>query len=143
PVRFLQPAIAGFLLGAIAIVGFPQILGAGYQFIDRAMHDQYTWQMLAILAGLKIAATTISYVSGTPGGMFAPTLFVGIVLGGGVRTEDRLWFSTLSRSTSTYAHVRSGVIIAGALPAPLTTMYMTMSSSSDYSSSTLFHLGSM
>ena len=72
--QFLYPAIAGLLIGLIAFAGFPQVMGAGYDFMDQAMHDQYTWEVLGMLAGLKILATTLSFASGTPGGMFAPTL---------------------------------------------------------------------
>ena len=68
----------------IALLGAPQVMGAGYEYIDQAMHGQFTWQFLAILAGLKIVATLLSFVSGTPGGMFAPTLFIGAMLGAAV-----------------------------------------------------------
>lgn len=131
--RFVQPAIAGLVLGGIAVAGFPQVLGAGYQFIDRAMHDQYTWQFLAILVGLKIAATTTSYVSGTPGGMFAPTLFIGAMLGGSVGTAERLLFPNLTGSVATYALVGMGVLFAGVLRAPITSVFMALEMSGDYS----------
>ena len=72
------------IIGLIGFLGAPQVMGAGYEYMDQAMHDQFTWKMLAILALLKIVATTLSFVSGTPGGMFAPTLFVGAMLGGAV-----------------------------------------------------------
>src|SRR5690348_8516191 len=52
--QYLQPAIAGFLIGLIGWFGAPQVMGAGYDFIDQAMHDQFGWKFLAILAGLKI-----------------------------------------------------------------------------------------
>ena len=69
-------------------------MGAGYEFMDQAMHGQYTWKVLAILAVLKIVATTLSFVSGTPGGMFAPTLFIGAMLGGAVGGVERIFFPT-------------------------------------------------
>ena len=79
--QYFQPAVAGLMVGVIGL-GFPQVMGAGYEVIDQAMHNQYAWQILAILAVLKIVATSISFTSGTPGGMFAPTLFIGAMLGG-------------------------------------------------------------
>src|SRR5207237_1201351 len=79
--QYLQPGIAGLMIGLIGYVGFPQVMGAGYEYIDEAMHGQFTWKTLAMLAALKILATTLSFVSGTPGGMFAPTLFIGAMLG--------------------------------------------------------------
>src|SRR5579871_3155151 len=82
--QYLQPGVAGLLIGFIGYLGFPQVMGAGYAYMDQAMHSQYTWQVLGILAGLKIVATMLSFVSGTPGGMFAPTLFIGAMLGAAV-----------------------------------------------------------
>ena len=41
-------------------------------------------------ASLKVVATTASFVSGTPGGLFAPTLFIGAMLGGAVCAIERL-----------------------------------------------------
>lgn len=131
--QFFQPAIAGLLVGCIAAAGFPQVMGAGYQFMDQAMHGQFTWQMLAMLAGFKILATTLSYVSGTPGGMFAPTLFIGAMLGGAVGTVEHLLFPNLTGSVGTYALVGMGVLFAGFLRAPITSVFMALEVSGDYS----------
>lgn len=131
-VQFLCPAIAGLLLGLIAFLGFPQVMGAGYDFMDQAMHNQYTWQVLGILAGLKIVATTLSFTSGTPGGMFAPTLFIGAMLGGAVGTVEHLFFPHLTGSVGTYALVGMGVLFAGFLRAPITSIFMVLEVSGDY-----------
>ncbi|HUN64254.1 MAG TPA: chloride channel protein [Candidatus Sulfotelmatobacter sp.] len=131
-VQYLCPAIAGLLLGLIAFLGFPQVMGAGYDFMDQAMHNQYTWQVLGILAGLKIVATTLSFTSGTPGGMFAPTLFIGAMLGGAVGTVEHLFFPNLTGSVGTYALVGMGVLFAGFLRAPITSIFMVLEVSGDY-----------
>lgn len=131
--QFFQPAIAGLLLGCIAAAGFPQVMGAGYDFMDQAMHGQFPWQVLAILACLKIVSTTLSYCSGTPGGMFAPTLFIGAMLGGAVGTVERLLFPNLTGSVGTYALVGMGVLFAGFLRAPITSVFMALEVSGDYS----------
>src|SRR5580658_4939150 len=81
--QYFQSAIAGLLIGFIGIK-VPQVMGAGYPIIDWALHDQFSWNMLLLLAACKIVATSLSFVSGTPGGMFAPTLFIGAMLGGAV-----------------------------------------------------------
>ena len=60
------------------------------------MHGQFTWQFLALLAGLKIVATLLSFVSGTPGGMFAPTLFIGAMLGAAVGGAEHVLLPHLS-----------------------------------------------
>jgi len=130
--QYFQPAIAGLLVGLIGFLGFPQVMGAGYGFMDEAMHGQYAWKVLAILAVLKILATTLSFVSGTPGGMFAPTLFVGAMLGGAVGDIERIFFPHLTGSTGTYALVGMGVLFAGFLRAPMTSVFMVLEVSGNY-----------
>jgi len=131
--QVLYPGIAGLLIGLIAVAGFPQVMGAGYDFMDLAMHDQYTWEILGLLAGLKILATTLSFVSGTPGGMFAPTLYIGAMLGGAVGTVEHNFFPYLTGSVGTYALVGMGVLFAGFLRAPITSVFMALEVSGDYS----------
>ena len=131
--QYFQPALAGLVIGCIAIMGAPQVMGAGYDFIDEALHNQFTWQFLGVLAGLKILATTISFVSGTPGGMFAPTLFIGAMLGAFIAGLEHLLFPHLAIATGTYAMVGMGVLFAGFLRAPMTSVFMVLEVSGNYS----------
>jgi len=131
--QYFQPAISGFLIGLIALLGAPQVMGAGYEYIDEAMHGRFTWQFLAILAGLKIIATLFSFVSGTPGGMFAPTLFIGAMLGAAVGGAQHAVLPHLSWSPGTYALVGMGVLFAGFLRAPMTSVFMVLEVSGNYS----------
>ena len=80
---YLQPAMAGLAIGIIALK-FPQVMGAGYEYMDQAMHGQFLWHTLVALALLKVLATSLSLSSGAPGGIFAPTLFVGAMVGAAV-----------------------------------------------------------
>lgn len=131
--QYLQPAVAGLLIGMIAVLGAPQVMGAGYEYIDQAMHGQFTWEFLAILAGLKILATLLSFVSGTPGGMFAPTLFIGAMLGAAVGGAEHVLLPHLTGSPGTYALVGMGVLFAGFLRAPMTSVFMVLEVSGNYS----------
>ncbi len=131
--QYFQPAFAGLLIGIIALLGAPQVMGAGYEYIDEAMHGQFTWQFLAILAGLKIIATLLSFVSGTPGGMFAPTLFIGAMLGAAVGGAEHALLPHLHWSPGTYALVGMGVLFAGFLRAPMTSVFMVLEVSGNYS----------
>jgi CIC family chloride channel protein len=131
--QFLQPAVAGLLIGMIGVLGAPQVMGAGYESIDDAMHGRFTWQFLALLAVLKIVATLLSFVSGTPGGMFAPTLFIGAMLGAAVGGAERVLFPHLTASPGTYALVGMGVLFAGFLRAPMTSVFMVLEVSGNYS----------
>jgi CIC family chloride channel protein len=130
--QYFQPAFAGLVVGLIGFLGFPQVMGAGYDAMDQAMHGQFAWKILAILAILKIIATTISFVSGTPGGMFAPTLFIGAMLGGAVGDIERILFHNLTGSTGTYVLVGMGVLFAGFLRVPMTSVFMVLEVSGNY-----------
>jgi len=97
------------------------------------MHGQFTWEFLAILAGLKIIATLLSFTSGTPGGMFAPTLFIGAMLGAAVGGAQHAVVPHLTGSAGTYALVGMGVLFAGFLRAPMTSVFMVLEVSGNYS----------
>src|SRR5581483_10765858 len=130
--QYFQPAAAGLLIGVIGL-GFPQVLGAGYEYIDQVMHDQYPWRILALLGAFKIVATSISFVSGTPGGMFAPTLFIGAMIGGAVGGVEHHFFPFLTGSVGAYALVGMGTLFAGFLRVPFTSVFMVLEVSGNYS----------
>ena len=131
--QYFLPAGAGLLIGLMGYFGTPQIMGAGYQYIDEAMHGQFTWQILAILAGLKILATILSFITRTPGGVFAPTLFIGAMMGGAIGGIEHHFYPHLAGSTATYALVGMGVLFAGFLRVPLTSVFMVLEVSGNYS----------
>jgi chloride channel protein, CIC family len=131
--QMLQPCMAGLLVGGIGYFGLPQVMGAGYGAIDQAMHSHFVWQMLLTLALFKIIATTLSFSSGTPGGMFAPTLFIGAMLGAAVGSFEKIYFPHLTGSIGSYALVGMGVLFAAFLRAPLTSVFMVLEVSGNYS----------
>lgn len=130
--QFFQPAAAGFLIGVIGL-GFPQVMGAGYGYMDQAMNAQFAWNLLLLLALLKLVATSLSFVSGTPGGLFAPVLFMGAMLGGAVGGFEHHYFPFLQSSVGPYALVGMGVLFAGILRAPMTSIFMIVELTGDYS----------
>lgn len=130
---FVQSPVAGLAVGLIGFVGFPQIMGPGYEVMDHAMHGQFTWKLLLVLALLKILATTLSFSSGTPGGMFAPTLFVGAMLGASIGTFEKIHYPALHITVGSYALVGMGVLFAAFLRVPLTSVFMVLEVSGNYS----------
>jgi chloride channel protein, CIC family len=130
---YLQPAVAGLLVGAIGYFGFPQVMGVGYDVIDQAMHGQFGWQLLIALVFLKLLSTTLSFSSGTPGGMFAPTLFIGAMLGGAVGAFEKHFFPGLTGTVGAYSLVGMGVLFAAFLRVPLTSVFMVLEVSGNYS----------
>jgi chloride channel protein, CIC family len=125
------PACAGLLMGFIGI-WLPQVLGAGYPIVDQALRGQFAWKLLLILAALKILATGISFLSGTPGGLFAPTLFIGAMLGGAVGSIEHHWFPSLTGTAGTFALVGMGTFFAAFLRTPITAVFMVFELSGSY-----------
>jgi CIC family chloride channel protein len=97
------------------------------------MHEQYTWQILALLGGLKIVSTALSFTSGTPGGLFAPTLFMGAMIGGAVGMAEHQIVPHLAIPVGSYALVGMGTLFAGILRAPMTSVFMILEVSGNYS----------
>lgn len=129
--HWAQPAVAGLTIGLIGI-RYPQIMGAGYTYIDQAMHEQFTWQVLLILGALKIFGTGLSFSSGTPGGLFAPVLFMGAMIGGAVGIVEQHLFPYLAIPVGAYALVGMGTLFAGILRAPMTSVFMMLEVSGNY-----------
>jgi chloride channel protein, CIC family len=129
--RNLQPAIAGLMVGIIGI-RLPQVMGAGYIIIDEALHGQFTWKLLLILGLFKILATGISFLSGTPGGLFAPALFIGAMLGGAVGAVEQHFFPHVTGTVATFALVGMATFFAGFLRVPITSVFMVIELSYSY-----------
>lgn len=129
---YLQPAAAGLMIGLVGL-RFPQAMGTGYPYIDEALHSQYTWQILAILGFAKILTTSLSFVSGTPGGMFAPTLFIGAMVGGAIGGLEHHFFPQISASVAPFALVGMGTFFAGFLRVPITSVFMVVETTGSYS----------
>ncbi|HXN26870.1 MAG TPA: chloride channel protein [Candidatus Acidoferrales bacterium] len=129
--QYFQPAAAGLLIGLIGM-RFPQVMGAGYAIVDQAMHGQFVWQLLLLLAALKLLVTGFSFLSGTPGGLFAPTIFIGAMLGGAVGSIEHHFFPALTATIGTFALVGIGTLFAGFLRTPITSVFMVIELSGNY-----------
>jgi chloride channel protein, CIC family len=130
--QYLQPALAGLIIGVIALK-FPQVMGAGYDYMDQAMHGQFLWYTLLALAFLKVLATSLSFSSGAPGGLFAPALFVGAMIGAAAGTLQQHFFPSFSGPLGSYALVGMGTLFAGFLRAPMTSVFIVLEVSGNYS----------
>jgi CIC family chloride channel protein len=130
--HYFQPGAAGLLIGFVGL-RFPQAMGTGYPYIDQALHSQYTWEVLAILGFAKILTTSLSFVSGTPGGMFAPTLFIGAMVGGAIGGLEHQFFPQVSASVGPFALVGMGTFFAGFLRVPITSVFMVVETTGSYS----------
>ncbi|MDB4491861.1 chloride channel protein [bacterium] len=135
---WMMPGVGGMLKGCIgaavfAGTGHMGIFGIGYQDLSDALFGNLGLAVLAILFLAKFAATIFSYASGGAGGIFAPTLFIGAMLGGMVGfTADFLGLSTPSMP-SILAVVGMGAMFAGIVRAPVTSILIIFELTRDYS----------
>jgi CIC family chloride channel protein len=130
--HYFQPAAAGLLIGLVGL-RVPQAMGTGYPYIDQALRNEYTWEVLAILGFTKLLTTSLSFVSGTPGGMFAPVLFIGAMMGGAIGGLEHHFFPQISASVAPFALVGMGTLFAGFLRVPITSVFMVVETSGSYS----------
>src|SRR5258708_39468810 len=89
--------------------------------------------MLAILGFAKILTTSLSFVSGTPGGMFAPTLFIGAMIGGAIGGLEHQFFPQVSATVAPFALVGMGTFFAGFMRVPITSVFMVVETTGSYS----------
>jgi len=118
--EFVKPGIGGLGIGILAVVGLPHIMATGYPVMDAALFDELALSMLIILMFGKIIATSLTLGSGGSGGIFAPGLFIGSMLGGAYGRIINVISPGAIASPSSYGLVAMGAIFAGATHAPLT-----------------------
>lgn len=126
-----RPAIAGLIVGIIGL-WLPEVLGAGYGPVDGALHGRYVWQAMLAIGLVKMLATTACFAAGVPGGMFAPTLFVGAMVGGGLGALARLFWPAPISADSVFVLVGMGTFFAGVFRAPMTSVFMVFEVSASY-----------
>ena len=117
------PLCAGLLVGAVALV-WPDVLGTGYRAMDAALHDQYAWSTMATLAIVKMLVSGVAFGAGTPGGLFAPTLFLGVMLGGAIGGLAPPWLPLTTGPQSTMVLAGMAAMFAGVFRAPMTAVFM-------------------
>lgn len=128
---WLKPAVGGLLVGALSM-GAPQILGNGYEFMEQALNEKMFWGAALALVFLKIAATSITLGSGGLGGIFAPSLFIGSMVGAAFGAAIHGLFPDVSSSPGTYALVGMGAVAGAVMQAPLTNILMLFELTNDY-----------
>jgi len=129
--EYLKPALGGFIIGSIGLY-FPQILGVGYETITYALEGNIIWKLLLILIFVKLFANSITIGSGGSGGIFAPSLFLGAMLGGLIGTVMNIIFPGITASPGAYALVGMGAMVSAATHAPITGIIIIFELTSDY-----------
>jgi len=131
-----QPAAGALGTGAVAVAalsfGATGITGGGYEVLGRALSAQLGLRLLLALCALKLVATVLSYSSGGAGGIFAPSLFIGGMLGGAVGYADRALLHHSSEVLGGFALVGMGAVFAGIVRAPITSVLIIFEMTGSY-----------
>ncbi len=129
--EWLRPAAGGLLLGGL-LVALPELYGVGYPVLQSAVGGHYTvWLILALLAG-KLAATSLTIAIGGSGGVFAPSLFLGAMLGTAYGTGVQHVLPHLAVQPGAYGLVGMGAVFAAAGRAPITSLIIVFELTGDY-----------
>jgi CIC family chloride channel protein len=127
----LKPAVGGLLLGLLAMV-VPQVLGSGYGMVQAAIYGKVAlWVMLVVALG-KIVATSLTISSGGSGGVFAPSLVIGAMLGGAFGAFADTLFPALIHDPRAYVLIGMAGFFAGVSKTPIATLIMVSELTGNY-----------
>lgn len=127
----LKTLAGGAIIGVIGI-WFPQIFGVGYEAIEEALRGEMVWQLLFILVVVKIIAVSITIGSGGSGGIFAPSLFIGAMVGGAVGTVVNQFWPDSTAGPGAYALVGMAAVVGATTHAPITAIVIIFELTGDY-----------
>ena len=134
---WLRPALGGAMTGVLAVgvmllfhVG--GITGGGYQVLVEALSGKYVTYVLLVLGACKLVATVLSYSSGGAGGIFAPSLFIGAMLGGAFGALDVTLLGHAHAEVGAFALVGMGAVFAGIIRAPITSVLIIIEMTGGY-----------
>jgi CIC family chloride channel protein len=135
--KWIQPSTGAAATGALAVVAIQffhvnGIAGNPYSTLTQALLGNLPVTAMAALCVLKLAATVTSYSSGGSGGIFAPALFMGGMLGGAVGYLDVTVFHHPADSIGAFAVVGMGAVFAGIVRAPMTSILIIFEMTGGY-----------
>jgi chloride channel protein, CIC family len=119
-----KPGVGGLLLGMM-VLRLPQVLGGGYGWIQEAIDGRLALGLLLVLVAAKMLALSLTVASGGSGGIFAPSLFVGAMLGG-------VFASIAHVPPAGFVIVGMAAVFAGAARVPIATLLMVVEMTGDY-----------
>jgi chloride channel protein, CIC family len=129
--EWLRPAAGGILLGLL-LLALPQMYGVGYPVLERAIRGGYGLVVLLVLLIGKMLATSLTIGIGGSGGVFAPSLFMGAMLGTAYGVVMHHLLPGVVGPAGAYGLVGMGAVFAGAAQAPITSVIIIFELTGDY-----------
>ena len=130
--EWLRPGVGGLLLGGLLLV-LPQMYGVGYPVLEGAIDGRFVLWFLLLLGAGKILATSLTIGMGGSGGVFAPSLFVGAMLGTAYGLGVHQLLPGVTGPAGAYGLVGMGAVFAGAARAPITAVLVLFELTGEYS----------
>jgi CIC family chloride channel protein len=130
--EWIKPAIGGAMVGGVFAV-VPEVFGVGYGAMNLALTNNMTMALLFLLIFVKILASSITLGSGSSGGIFAPSLFMGCMTGGAFGMVLHTLLPDMTALPGAYALVGMGGLVAGTTYAPITAILIIFEMSGTYS----------
>ena len=137
--EWMRPAIGGLVTGILAVgaiyfLNTGGVTGGGYDVLSIALSGTLALKVMAVLCILKLGATVFSYSSGGAGGIFAPALFIGGMLGGvfGILEVHLLNLGNTANEVGAFALVGMGAVFAGIVRAPITSVLIIFEMTGSY-----------
>ena len=127
----LKPAGGGLMLGCLAYF-LPYVMGSGLEHVEEAINGNMALPLMAVLIFGKILATDFTLGSGNSGGVFAPSLFIGAMLGGTFGSLVHGVFPAVTAEPGAYALVGMAALFAAATHASITAIIIVFEMSGDY-----------
>ncbi|MGN6251935.1 MAG: chloride channel protein [Marmoricola sp.] len=130
--EWARPAVGGLALGALLLV-VPQMYGVGYPVLSRAVDGHYAIPFLLVLLLAKMVATSLTIGIGGSGGVFAPSLFIGAMLGSAFGQGLATAVPSLHGQEGAFALIGMGAVFGGAARAPITAVVIMFELTGEYS----------
>lgn len=126
-----KPLIGSIIIGFIGVF-LPMSLGNGYPIIRMALLGKIGFLLIVFLFIAKFIGTAITIGSGLPGGIYAPSLYTGAMLGGTIGYIFNFIFPTEPVSTGVYATLGMSAFLASITHAPFTGIFLVFELTNDY-----------
>ena len=128
---YLKPAIGGLIVGLI-LRFFPQIYGSGFPAMESALWTRFSLELLLALFFAALAGNLATLGSGGSGGVFAPCLYMGAMLGGAYGAIVHQLFPSWTATSGAYAMVGTATFFAAAAKSPATSILILFEMTGDY-----------
>ncbi len=119
---YARPAMGGLAVGFIAIF-LPHVLGVGYESVHLVFTAKAAMGLMLVIIVFKLLATCLSIGSGLSGGILAPSLVLGSMLGGSFGIMAEALFPGVVAPFPAYALVGMGAMVSGSTLAPITAIF--------------------